>query len=251
MIDSSAILIGMLSFLPIVVLRFSGKFISFVLFAIVVVILHGLYFFGPGILWLLAGMYVISTVAELVSLKTPIYCFGVKYWYNLKHPFFSSKIFLLGVYPLEITFAWVLLKYFSFMVGLLIVSAFSLSVIWEIMLIPFILVSLDFMFDPISVHSSKLWTWERGSAYFGIPWQNFLGWYIVGLLSTSVFILIGHRAPLQFHYLLVLPVLFYGSLLNNSVRLMKLDKRMGIIGSVPAILWTLLGVISLGMLYVR
>ena len=32
---------------------------------------------------------------------------------------------------------------------------------------------------------------------------------------------------------------------------MKLDKRMGIIGSVPAILWTLLGVISLGMLYVR
>ena len=141
MIDVNVAFIGLLSLLPIFILRFSGKFIVFAVVALIAVFYHGLYFFGPGILWLLIGTYVISTVAELVSLKTPIYCFGVKYQYSLKHPFFSSRIFLLGVYPLEISLAWVMLKYLSFIVGLLIVSAFSLSIIWEIFLIPLILVS--------------------------------------------------------------------------------------------------------------
>lgn len=251
MIDINVVLIGVLSLLPIIILRVTGKYVVFAAFSLIAILYHGLYFFGPGILWLLVGTYVISTLAELISLKTPIYCFGVKYQYNLKHHLFASKIFLMGVYPLEISLTWVILKYVSFIVVLLIVSAFSLSVVWEIFLIPLILVSLDFMFDPVSVHTYKLWKWERGSKYFGIPWQNFLGWYVVGLLSTLLFFGMGNTTSFIFHPLHALGPLFYGSFLSNVVRLRKLDPILGTIGSLPAIFWTFLGFVSFLLLYIR
>ena len=246
---SYALVIAAVSFLPFLIQKFTGKFIWFAACAIVAGIFQGLYLFGPSIIWLLVLTYLISTVAELVSLKTPIACFGVKYAYNLKHPFFSSKIFLLGVYPLEISLAWVILKYLSFSLGIIIASAFGLPLFWEVLLIPLILVSLDFMFDPVSVRVSKLWSWERGSGYFGIPWQNFLGWYMVGLVTTLIYAVFGGLHAVGFDYLLVLPVIFYAYFLQHIPKMLKLDPVMGLIGSLPAVIWTILGAYGLYVLW--
>lgn len=229
----------------------TGKFIYFAWIALVAILMQGTYFFGPTILYLLLLTYIVSTTAELLSLKTPLYCFGVKYWYDLKHSFFASKIFLLGVYPLEVSIAWVILKYASFVVALLISAAFSLS--WPVTaaLTPLILVSLDFIIDPIAVRTSKLWRWQRGSKYFGIPIQNFIGWYVVGLVSTLLFGLAYRHQPITFHVLHLLPLVLYATFLGKIPQLMKLHKLFGFIGSLPAVIWTLLGIISLFILYLR
>src|SRR3989344_6716098 len=112
--DLISILISLLSLVPFAVLRLTKKYFYFSLFALIAVTFHGLYLFGPQILFLLIVIYVVSTIAELISLKTPLNVFGVKYQYNLNHSYFSSKINLLGVYPIEISFTWVILKYISF-----------------------------------------------------------------------------------------------------------------------------------------
>lgn len=213
------------------------------------IIFHGNFFFGPKIIILLSATYVVSTIAELVSLKTPVYCFGIKYRYNLKHKIFSSKINLLGVYPLEVTFVWVILKYASFCLGILISSAFSLPKIMEIILIPLILVSTDFIIDPVAVNIRKMWRWEKGTKYFGIPWQNFLGWYLVGLVSTIIFSLTDFGNLISFNYLFFLPVILYAGVFKSFLLLYKLNNKMAIIGSIPAFSWVILSVISLMILY--
>lgn len=169
---------------PFLVLYRFKKFIYFELAALAVIGLHAVSLFGPYLLLLLFITFIISTIAELVSLKSPINVFGVGYRYNLTDPFFASKINILGVYPLEISFAWVILKYISFCLGTLIVSAFSLPKGIEILLVPLVLVSLDFIIDPIAVNKMKLWSWDKGSWYFGIPLRNFLGWFTVGLSAV-------------------------------------------------------------------
>ncbi|EKD87307.1 MAG: hypothetical protein ACD_36C00152G0004 [uncultured bacterium] len=239
------IIIVILWLVPALLDHLTGKFIYVVVAALVAIIAHGIYFFGPHILYLLLITYVISTVAELVALKTPINCFGVRYWYNIKNPFFSSKVNYLGVYPLEISLAWVIFKYMSFILALLITSAFSLSPPWIIVLTPLILVSLDFIIDPVSVHTGKLWQWEKGSFYFGIPLRNFLGWYVVGFISTLLFTLIDQGKPVTFHILYVLPILFYASVLKRVPAMMKLNRRLAILGSLPVVFWVGLGLVSL------
>lgn len=251
MVDFTALFVGVFSVLPFLVQRFTGKFIYFAIFSLIAIGAHGMYFYGPNILYALGLTYVISTVAELLSLKTPINCFGVTYRYDVHHKFFSSRVRFLGVYPLEVSIAWVIFKYISINIGLLIVSAFSLAPFWEILLIPFILMSVDFIIDPVAVHITKLWRWERGGIFFGIPWQNFLGWYMVGLFSTISMVSIGSMKPLSFHYLLWLPILFYGFMVKNVPSLMRLDKRMGMLAAIPVVGWTLLGIVSLILISYR
>ncbi|MEK7543563.1 MAG: carotenoid biosynthesis protein [Patescibacteria group bacterium] len=251
MLDANAIIIVIISLLPILVLQFSGSFVSFALLAIVAVIIHGTYLFGPGILYLLLITYIVSTIAELVSLKTPVGIFGAKYKYNTNHWFFSSRILFLGVYPLEIALAWVILKYLSFCLAILIVTAFGLPYYAVIFGTPLILVSLDLILDPVAVNIKKHWTWEKGSAYFGIPIRNFLGWYAVGLVGTLLYSLFEPPGHISFNLLFLLPILFYGSFIKNSQLLFRLNKKMAMIGALPAIFWTILSAVSLLMLYLR
>lgn len=251
MIDIGVVIIGAFSLLPFLVHRFTGKYIHFVIFALLAVIFHGLYFFGLNILFLLFVTFVISTVAELVSLKTSLYCFGVKYRYDIHHNFFSSNVNLLGVYPIEVVLTWIIFKYISFALVLIIASALSLPIILEVVFIPLVLVSLDFIIDPVAVNQSKLWSWERGSNYFGIPVQNFIGWYLVGLVSTVLFVVFNTWKPLSFHVLLLLPLLLYGSFLRHAPILIKMNKQQGILGIVPVAFWTVVSFASLVLLFLR
>ena len=40
----------------------------------------------------------------------------------------------------------------------------------------------DLLLEPLSV-SAGLWTWEQGGACFGAPFQNFVGWFLVGFAA--------------------------------------------------------------------
>lgn len=45
------------------------------------------------------------------------------------------------------------------------------------------LTAWDLFLDPQMVHW-KLWVWHEPGGYFGIPWQNYLGWFGSGVLLT-------------------------------------------------------------------
>lgn len=232
---STAIAAGSVS--PFFVLYRFKKIIYFEFAALAVIGLHAIILFGPSLLLLLLITLIISTIAELVSLKTPFNIFGVRYRYQLTNPFFSSKINILGVYPLEIAFAWVILKYISFCLGILIVLVLSLPNGTEILLVPLVLVSLDFIIDPIAVHKMGLWSWEKGSWYFGIPLRNFLGWFTVGL-SAVLLSKFSYTQRLEINtYLYILPIVCYASILINVPSLAKKNKTHALFGAFPSLVW--------------
>ena len=249
--DPISILVIDLSLLPFLVIQLTKKFIFFTTFSLFAIFLHGIYLFGPQIIYFLLIIYLISTVIELISLKTSLNFFGIKYSYSLNHPFFSSGIALMGVYPLEVSLSWVILKYISFTIALLISQAFSISHFWIIFLSPLILLSQDLIIDPVAVNKTKLWKWEKGSAYFGIPVQNFIGWYLVGFISSLIFSFIDTGRTVTFHPLYILPVIFYAMIIRNMALIFRIDKVKAFFGSLPAVIWTILGIGSLIILYLK
>ncbi len=94
MFDVNAGIIVIISFLPLLVLQFTGSFVSFALLALIAIVIHGTYLFGPQILLLLLITFAVSTIAELISLKTPFGIFGATYKYNIYHRFFLPVYFL-------------------------------------------------------------------------------------------------------------------------------------------------------------
>src|SRR3989344_973007 len=106
--DLTTIIITLFSLVPFAVMRTTKNYFYFSLIAVFAVVIHGVYLFNFQILWFFLIIYVVSTIAELVSLKTPFNIFGMKYRYNLNHLYFSSGINLLGVYPIEVSFTWII-----------------------------------------------------------------------------------------------------------------------------------------------
>ena len=73
--------------------------------------------------------------------------------------------------------------------------------------------AIDLAMDPICVKAG-LWSWTPTGPFFGVPLGNFLGWFVVAALSTSVFRTVEYVRPLPERSLppalTVLPVLGYG-----------------------------------------
>ncbi|PZS01840.1 MAG: hypothetical protein DLM69_04650 [Candidatus Chloroheliales bacterium] len=54
---------------------------------------------------------------------------------------------------------------------------------------------LDLLIEPVAVHVSGYWLWQRGGVYYGIPAQNFIAWAVIGgLMALLAARLIGNPA---------------------------------------------------------
>ena len=88
----------------------------------------------------------------------------------------------LGHVPLVIPVAWLMMLPPAWGVASLITGGYGL---------PFVLVSAlaftawDLFLDPQMV-GWHLWVWEKPGGYFGIPWSNYLGWFLVSAVMTAV-----------------------------------------------------------------
>ncbi len=51
----------------------------------------------------------------------------------------------------------------------------------------FLMVSWDLTFDPLMANVIKAWTWKDGGSYFGVPFSNFLGWYLTVYIFYQIF----------------------------------------------------------------
>lgn len=203
------------------------------------VFFHAIYFFGLiGLVFLLTSG-VISTLIELVSLKTPFNFFGVTYRYNFSSLWFPSKIILGKVLPIEVSAAWIFLKYLSFFLTTFIFSLFGVTGLARAFFGAFFLVSFDFILDPVAV-SLGVWEWKESGIFFGVPWKNFLGWFLVGFIISIPFLNL--EPVVKVDSLMVFPVILVTSLFitTHGKRIIGMNWLMGTLAVIPLSTFVLL-----------
>jgi putative membrane protein len=95
----------------------------------------------------------------------------------------AGKIF--GIVPWTIAFAWTpLLLGWCYLFNPLILK----SKLKFIVCVALGLVATDLLLDPAAVKAG-LWIWEdQGSMpFYGIPFQNFVGWFISGVIGAGIY----------------------------------------------------------------
>lgn len=223
---------------------FSGKKRLNWILVIIALSLHAIYFFGVTGVVFLTAVGIISTIAELVSLKTSINVFGVPYRYNLTDRWFSSRIVLGKVLPIEVSGAWIFLKYLSFFITSMITVQFGIGGISKAFIAALALVSFDFIIDPIAV-SNGTWTWKRSGIFFGVPWENFRGWFLIGLVTSLLFLDL--KLSINPDYGMSLPIILTSAIFLTTLgkELISRNKIMGLLANIPLLLFIALGFIAL------
>ncbi len=102
-----------------------------------------------------------------------------------------------------------------------------------------LLTSWDFVLDPaMSQTSLPFWYWQQPGAFFGMPYQNFAGWFVTGALFMSVTALLWKRQPLSIEQSqLHLPLVIY---LSNFTFATVMSLAAGF--PIPVLLGLFLGV---------
>ena len=88
---------------------------------------------------------------------------------------------LLGV-PVVMMCAWVIL--FAYIKQMMLPFQFPLWV--EALIASFWMTSIDAVIDPLAAGTLDYWRWQQSGSYYGIPAQNFLGWFLVSLVLFNV-----------------------------------------------------------------
>lgn len=129
---------------------------------------------ATGLLLVLCTL--IAGGAELLSTTTG-FPFGKYAYTNQLGPKF------LGLVPYLIPLSWFMMLYPS------IHLAVQLSVPrWLFAATAAMLLTLwDVAMDPAMTTGFSCWIWETEGSFYGMPLQNWLGWFIVGFLIISVF----------------------------------------------------------------
>ena len=59
--------------------------------------------------------------------------------------------------------------------------------IHKILIATFVLVALDLVLDP-GATLLGFWTWNNPGIDYGVPWINYAGWILTGIITTAIFI---------------------------------------------------------------
>jgi len=111
--------------------------------------------------------FLVGFLAEMVGTHTGV-PFGRYYYKNLKPQLFGVAVF--------VPFAWVIFGFISYLTARYYFRRRAVRVAFASIL----MVILDLSIDPIMT-SWKAWVWRTTTTvnWFGIPWTNYLGWFIV------------------------------------------------------------------------
>ena len=146
----------------------------------------------------------VTTICELASIPLIVFCTWIAYsrrevpllfflffdaWFFewvitllLKDLNYSKSFHLnmLGI-PAVIIFGWVSLLY-----PCLTLFKPVKNTLLKACVIAWVLTSIDLVMDAVGVHYG-LWEWNQKKGYFGIPYNNFFGWFVYSfLVSLSI-----------------------------------------------------------------
>jgi uncharacterized membrane protein len=152
---------------------------------------HGaIYYRFRDVCVFVAVTLVVSNVFENLSIETG-FPFGNYYYTDILGP----KLFNV---PLLIGPAYVATGYLSWMLAKAILGAtkhgLSGQLTYTVPLVAsFMMVSWDMSMDPITATIGKQWIWLDGGGYFGVPFSNFMGWYLTVWVFFQLFALYERR----------------------------------------------------------
>lgn len=118
---------------------------------------------------------VVSSAFEAASIATG-FPFGSYHYSDL----LAARI---GPVPANIPLAYFAMGYLSWSIaGVLLGKRDGTVTRTEVILLPvlaaFVMVMWDMSMDPFNATIAGYWQWHAGGAYFGVPFSNFIGWYL-------------------------------------------------------------------------
>ncbi|MGA3086600.1 MAG: carotenoid biosynthesis protein [Thermodesulfobacteriota bacterium] len=131
--------------------------------------------------------FLLSYFAEYISMHY-ICLFGKPYHYDP-----ALYPILPGGVPIIVVFMWFILAYtaLKFLYAIPIRSKGSYS-LWRILLkgglSALYIMATDFFIDPLGIFAG-LWVWHGPGGYFGIPWANFAGWFLVSFVIFFLYLI--------------------------------------------------------------
>jgi len=161
------------------------------IFGFAFVLLHSSKQLGLMRTMLLMGLtFVVSMLFEAVGVATGIIYGPYHYTLTLGPKF-------LGLVPYLIAIAWFMMAYPSFMIAVAIVPSYWSKIWWRLGVAAtggLIMTAWDLAMDPMMVAGGH-WVWEVDGAFFGVPLQNFWGWWLTIFIAISLFIYIANVIP--------------------------------------------------------
>lgn len=143
-------------------------------------------------LLLLASTFVVSLIFESVGVATGWVYGPYSYTDKLGYKF-------LGLVPVLIPVAWFMMSYPSFIIANRLVPALKNVWAWRIAVAALgavVMTAWDLSMDPMMV-AGEHWIWAEPGAYFGIPLQNYWGWWLTIFVTFLVFLGLGKLTPAQ------------------------------------------------------
>jgi uncharacterized membrane protein len=161
--------------------------------AFVFALLHGWQYLGWKRTLLLLGLtFGVSLLFESIGVATGL-VYG-PYHYTDK---LGTKF--LGLVPYLIPVAWFMMTYPSYLIARRIVRARRNVWAWRLAVAAVggvIMTAWDLAMDPVMT-AAEHWVWEAKGAYFGIPLQNYWGWWLTIFVTFALFGALGKMTPAE------------------------------------------------------
>ncbi|GAE27766.1 membrane protein [Halalkalibacter wakoensis JCM 9140] len=152
----------------------------------------GIYFirqYGPSLGWGINSFVVVFTIfVEWIGVRFGLF-FG-HYYYN---PDFGVSLF--GV-PITIGFAWLMVIATTHVLAKGITLHLPAVVRWFAFPLvgAFAAVVMDLILDPVAYLVKGYWIWHGEGLYYGIPFSNFIGWFILAFfLHLLIYFLVSNK----------------------------------------------------------
>jgi uncharacterized membrane protein len=179
---------------------FSFTIVSSVVVPLAFGLIHGGIRYGiTGILVFLVVCLGVSNIMENIGVLTG-FPFGHYHYTDV----LGAKLFLV---PLLIGPAYFGAAYLSWVLANIFLGTDRSRDTWSTVAVPvvatFIMVGWDVCLDPAASTVAHEWIWENGGGFFGVPFVNFLGWYLTVFILMQLFAL--YRAATPEHDMSTLP----------------------------------------------
>jgi uncharacterized membrane protein len=154
-------------------------------------LIHGSRIYGWRGILAFAGLYVVvGNVLENLSIAT-----GFPFGHYVFTERMGPKIWHV---PILLGLAYVGMGYLSWTVARAILRerVGELSG-WRVATLPalasLVMTAWDLAMDPIWSTVGRLWIWQEGGGYFGVPASNYLGWLLTNYVTYQLFVLVALR----------------------------------------------------------
>lgn len=113
----------------------------------------------------------IGFASEIVGVHTGIPFGDYKYTETLGWMIANVPVVMVAAWFVLLSYAWVL-------AGMLIADIGRARLLAALLMVVF-----DFDIDPVAIGPMRLWEWHEDGWYYGIPLENFIGWFIVSYIA--------------------------------------------------------------------